>query len=69
MNAGDTSVNEVDQVPASFFFFFVRNVAGVKSGVKKHDLVRGGRDSETDGRIFAKKEWAQERDERNEYKP
>ena len=33
MSTGDTSVNEVDQVPAFFFFFFfVRNVAAVKVG-------------------------------------
>lgn len=30
MSAGDTSVNEVDQVPA--FVVVVRNVAGVKAG-------------------------------------
>jgi len=32
MSAGDTSVNEVDQVPAFFVVVVVRNVAGVKVG-------------------------------------
>lgn len=67
MNAGDTSVNEVDQVPA--FFFFVKEWAGVKVGGKKTWFGKRREGQETDGRISAKKEWVQERDEKESYKP
>lgn len=62
MSAGDTSVNEVDQVPA--FFFFCKECGWCESGGKKHDLVRGGRDRRQMVEFLAKKEWAQERDEK-----
>ena len=64
MSTGDTSVNEVDQVPAFFFFFFCKECGCCESGVKKDDLVRGGSDRRQMVEFLAKKEWAQERDEK-----
>lgn len=55
MSAGDTSINEVDHVPA-FFFFFFKECGWCESGVKKDDLVKGGSDRRQMVEFLAKKE-------------
>ena len=54
MSAGDTSINEVDCVPA--FFFFFKECGWCESGVKKDDLVKGGSDRRQMVEFLAKKE-------------